>query len=595
MDELADIISRVTDPTSLDDTELRTASDELLDLYNAIRAGEIDEVEADNEEVLNQIADALESLAAETTARAERAAEREAAAAAIDARVAAASGEDGEDESAESEGEPSETEPSETEGTEGDGEAEPVSAEDEPAEVESSEADESAEVPVEAIAAAAVPAPKAPVSLAELAARRPARGAAPPARSESKAVRLLRESRYGDGAALAQAIIETRESFAGGGNNVDKVAVGRYERAFPEDRILDAADGGIRNTAKIAAVTDPALAAESWRDPALVASGGFCAPTEADYSLAQISGAQRPVRDSLASFMADRGGIRYNTPNDLADVLVDQSGGAVGEWTNATDESPGENVKSCQTVSCGTTQEVLTVARYTCLQFGNFGARAFPEWVTNWVANTAAAWARDAETAILDVFDTNSTPVTHTSLIGATREILGAIAQLAAAERNRQRMPRDARLRVYLPGWVVELMQFDIAWQGSVPLQVIDESTIRAWLNTLNINVTFYEDTDTGGGQVWGAQGPTDIRNFPSTVVWFLTHEGAYVFLDGGTLDLGVVRDSTLNQTNDYRIFSESFENTAYRGLFSYKVTSTVCPTGEAAALVDTGELCAAS
>lgn len=37
------------------------------------------------------------------------------------------------------------------------------------------------------------------------------------------------------------------------------------------------------------------------------------------------------------------------------------------------------------------------------------------------------------------------------------------------------------------------------------------------------------------------------------------------VYIDGGVLDLGIVRDSTLNSTNDYHVFGETFE--AWRDL----------------------------
>ena len=52
------------------------------------------------------------------------------------------------------------------------------------------------------------------------------------------------------------------------------------------------------------------------------------------------------------------------------------------------------------------------------------------------------------------------------------------------------------------------------------------------------------------------------------------------MYLDGGALDLGLVRDSTLNSQNDYQIFYEEFFGLAFIGLESFKVTSNVCPNG---------------
>jgi hypothetical protein len=39
--------------------------------------------------------------------------------------------------------------------------------------------------------------------------------------------------------------------------------------------------------------------------------------------------------------------------------------------------------------------------------------------------------------------------------------------------------------------------------------------------------------------------------------------QGTFLYLDGGTLDLGLIRDSTLNATNNFEIFAETFENIA--------------------------------
>jgi hypothetical protein len=40
-------------------------------------------------------------------------------------------------------------------------------------------------------------------------------------------------------------------------------------------------------------------------------------------------------------------------------------------------------------------------------------------------------------------------------------------------------------------------------------------------------------------------------------MAWFLSVERTFQFLDGGELDLGVVRDSLLDSTNDYEVFTK--------------------------------------
>ena len=74
---------------------------------------------------------------------------------------------------------------------------------------------------------------------------------------------------------------------------------------------------------------------------------------------------------------------------------------------------------------------------------------------------------------------------------------------------------------------------------------------------------------------------------FPATVEWDLFAEGTFLLLDGGTLDLGVIRDGTNVKNNTYCEFTESFYQVAKVGGDSVHVTSTISASGQAAALVD--------
>src|SRR4030095_12110943 len=59
---------------------------------------------------------------------------------------------------------------------------------------------------------------------------------------------------------------------------------------------------------------------------------------------------------------------------------------------------------------------------------------------------------------------------------------------------------------------------------------------------------------------------------------------------------LQLVRDSTLNGTNDYEIFAEPFEGLLYIGPYAKTLTLTICPNGESQIATDeTGSLCSGS
>jgi hypothetical protein len=378
---------------------------------------------------------------------------------------------------------------------------------------------------------------------------------------------------------VAKAFMARRKTFRGLSpeGDGDDVIVASIQGDYPEERRLG--KDAETNMAKIDAVASPA---------ALTASGGLCAPLEPYYGIQVIADAARPVRDSLPKFSADRGGVRFIPPPVLSDVS-----GAIGVTTAAQDVGPyGDSegdtpFKPCLHVACGEEQEVEVAAIHRCLTFGNFAARTYPEQVEAWLALAIAAHARRAETLLLDAIDAASTATTGASTYSAVRTLLPQIDVAVAAYRSRNRTSQNLALRIMLPAWTKELLRADLArgYQGHDTREVlaVSDAEIAAWFSVRNVTPTFYVDGATGSSQIFGAQSAGALSAFPSTVVWYLFVEGSFVFLDGGVLDLGLVRDSTLNKTNDYQIFAETFEAVAFYGIESVKVTSTVCPNGVSA------------
>lgn len=373
---------------------------------------------------------------------------------------------------------------------------------------------------------------------------------------------------------VAEAFMARRLHLRGGSSEADgdQVIVASIRGNYDTEHTLDAADIG-SNLNKIQSSQD-----------AVVASGGLCAPLEPYYGIQVISQAARPVRDALPQFTADRGGVRFLPPPQLTDLA-----NAIGATTAAQDAGTygtGEGqtpFKPCLHVTCPSEQTVTVTAVHRCLTFGNFAARTYPEQVEAWLALSIAQHARRAEGLLLDAIAAASTAVTASQVYGAATALLTQVDRAVAGYRSRQRMGDATPLRIMLPVWVRDLLRTDLAlsFQGNDldPINVSD-AQITEWFTRRSVNVTWYLDTPTGSGQVFAAQGAGALLAFPTSVVWFLFVDGSFVFLDGGTLDLGLVRDSTLNSTNDYQIFAETFEAVAFYGIQSLKITSTVCPNG---------------
>jgi len=366
---------------------------------------------------------------------------------------------------------------------------------------------------------------------------------------------------------------------ASGGDGEQHI-VASIVSSFPEERTLRASDQ-TGNMAKIEAVTSR---------QAIVAAGGLCAPVEVRYDVFGLGGLGRPVKDSLPGFSADRGGIRYISPPVLTDL-----DGSVSLWTvqddidAATDGAP-DPTKPCLRVACGDEVTVLSDAIPLCLTFGNMGARAYPEMVARHTELGMIWHARYAETRLLTRIGTLSTQVSAARNIGAASDFFSTLSRAAAAYRNRHRMNEDDALRVIAPSWLKDEFQADLAMR--MPGDNVEanlaaaDSLINSFFSVRSINVTWSLDGEDG--QVFGSQADGSLLDFPSSVVWYLFAEGTFLFLDGGTLDLGLVRDSTLNSTNDYKMFVETFEGVAKIGVESLRVEQALAPTGAVAGTVDT-------
>lgn len=370
------------------------------------------------------------------------------------------------------------------------------------------------------------------------------------------------------------------------GANGEKIHFGSVQFDYPEDRQLSLEDH-IGNTEKIEAVTSP---------EALTAAGGICGPVGADYTVAGVSNDARPVRDSLAQFQAARGGVRFVRPFTLAAIEA-QSPNSVGVWTAANDANPSSpTTKPHATFTCQTVQEVLVNAITSIAQIGNFQARSFPEQVENFLETIAANHARVAESTLLAAITTGSTATTTAlNVLGATRDVFPAIDRAASAIRYRHRMAQGAPMRLMYPMWFNDEIRADLMRQmpGDRTYAVTDAEIADMW-RARNINVTLVQDSETSASPLQGyvTQGVGTLLPFPSKVIAHLFPEGSWMFVDGGELNLGMVRDSTLNATNDAQFFAETFENVAFRGVESLKLTIDVCASGEAAALQDSSAIC---
>lgn len=525
---------------------------------------------ADEVAELGEIRTTVEAVVLANTAEDTEAAAREAEAAeAIEAIRNASAGGDGEDGDGNEGGDGD---------ADADADADPEASTDADADAD---ADADGKVPV---AAAGYKGPKTKVT--RVAARRPK--SSEPATLQRKQLAMTASANvpgmapgqvlesHEDFSAAFQAAIRASANYQGPRVQIPVIRIGdeNAESVYGADRFLSR--DPVLNEQRIADVTSLS---------AITAAGGICVPSPIDYSQPVLSGTNaRPARDSLARFGADRGGVTTLGVPVIEDVM-----GATGVWTDATDQNPGNSTKPCLELTCPDDATTVVDAITQCFKVSNFRSRFFGEQVQAWMSLADTWTARYAERRMLTTIGAGSTQVTAQELLGTTRNVLAVLDRAVAVFKNRHRLADEFPFRWLAPRWLRDQIRTDLARQ--LPVGSVDETLavadamIEQFFTARRLNVTWLLEGETG--QDWGVQGDGPLAGWPDSVVTYLFPEGTWLHLDGGTLDLGMVRDATLVQQNRYLVFGEFFEDVHFHGVESWRISMDVCPDGSVSGTVD--------
>lgn len=386
------------------------------------------------------------------------------------------------------------------------------------------------------------------------------------------------------------------------GHPKGRILLASARAEYPEERRLSMDPH--ENTRKIEAVVGPS-APRYDRNGALVATGGICSPVNVDYAVPTWLTAERPIKDGLPAFEVPRGGIVFVKPPDIGEWEA-----ATAIWTEATDASPAGETKPVLSLTCGSEEKVYVEAVPTRIGIGNMAGRFAAEQVA---ANTTVAYgaaARVAEENLLKLIEEASVKKLETAQeLGMSRDLLAAVDYARAAHRSLHRIPASQMYTAIFPDWVKDLIRTDIAREqahdngGSFNVWEVSDAQIDSIFAQRKVNVIWHLDgqkeptSKNYKTQYWGTPAESKLLDelLPKVggsagerLPWYFFPDGALQFLDGGRLDLGVVRDSTLDATNDYEMFVETFESIANRSFTKgvWQILSSIKATGGSAATV---------
>lgn len=367
---------------------------------------------------------------------------------------------------------------------------------------------------------------------------------------------------------------------AGGGTGM----VASYRLPFPDELVVKDSSSAPEGSAAIMRAADQKRLAVQGD---LVASGGWCAPSETIYDITDI--ACPDMLWDVPEVQLNRGGLRFfRTPTlDVAALTF--------VWTEADDiaaaTQPAGPEKPCYVIPCPAPIDVRAIAVGVCLSVGILTSRFFPEMVDWYVRNSmiaheirikqvmyaaALASAATQEVAIRDSF-------------AGFSAVYEAVGLQAADMIERHNLCESTQIEVVLPWWSRNLMLADLARQEGLPIADLSPQLLVDAFSRLGVRVQWARGlppavpTDIGG--------VTPATTWPEAITFLIYPAGNFQIGRGPEVNIGVIIDSVTVATNDEKIFSEEAVALIDRMGLARAVTVNVCPNGEVGAR-NTVELC---
>ncbi|MEU1815147.1 major capsid protein [Streptomyces roseifaciens] len=351
--------------------------------------------------------------------------------------------------------------------------------------------------------------------------------------------------------------------------NGGKSQVASYSHPFPDDMVInDLGSAPEGTTVSLRASNQRRLPQQD-----LVASGGWCAPSETVYDIADV--ACPDMLWDAPEIQLSRGGIRYfKTPTlDVAALT----------WVHTEADDIAGNTKPCFKIPCPDPLEVRCDAVGVCLESGILTQRHFPELTAWYLRNAMVAHEIRVRQELFAAAVATATPVTITTTFGALAPVFAAVALQAADMIERHSFCDSISLEVVFPWWSRNLFLADLARRNGVDVSEVTTAMVQALFTPLGVRIQWARGlppavpTDIGG--------PTAATDWPATVQFLIYPAGSLQIGRGAEVNLGVIHDSVKFSTNDYTaLFTEECNALVDRSVDTRVVTVPVCPSGETGA-----------
>lgn len=248
--------------------------------------------------------------------------------------------------------------------------------------------------------------------------------------------------------------------------------------------------------------------------------------------------------------------------------------------TSAASTGSSQSRKGCLKIPCPTWTECRMEAEGLCVTHGNLSDRAWPELTRQFLSIVMGAHVRRmsaAKIAKVLATATSVTPDATMLLSDVAGDLLNVIELAAVDTRSQYRLAPSRSVDVLLPTWALSALRNNMAARHGQSEMNVSDSEITGWLSSRGVRVQFTPDWQP-------LYTTTPATRWPANVTFATWISGAYISIDGGTIDLGVTRDSTLNATNDFTAaWSEQFYQVCRQGPLARQYTVPVLVDGKTA------------
>lgn len=367
--------------------------------------------------------------------------------------------------------------------------------------------------------------------------------------------------------ALADAVIEQARS-------IPQTALGKAAPRYPVAQLKNEFGHTVDERTSPAAVEKMLREmTSSNRQEALLAGGGWCAPSEIRYDLFNISDQPSGLID-MPTVGISRGGLQFPVSPNISQVFFTAGasnaatgmGGFAATFSNASDPWLWTETSDIDVVTGAATKPTLRVpcasfstqrleAYGLTLTAGNLTDSAYPEATQNFLRLLRNAYAHAVNARLISLMQTAATSgqTYGNANAGAYQTIVNSIELAAIDYRQKFAMADDAVLEVVLPAWVLGIIRADLAWRvyADSSLLSVTDADIRGYFADRGVAVQLVSDWQVRGSGQFGRSSAM-MTAWPTTVQFMIYAAGTFLHGTGLSLDLGVIRDSVLNAENDF-------------------------------------------